>query len=64
MIAKFSREKRELRGVIDAIEQEEEMRNNEAKHAFEQLRGEIKDKNLEEITSMLRISLDAQIEVL
>ena len=40
------------------------MRNNEAKHAFEQLRGEIKDKNLEEITSMLRISLDAQIEEL
>lgn len=63
MIAKFGREKRELQAIIDQIEQEEDMRNNEAKHAFEQLREEIRNKNLEEI-NMLRISLDAQIEEL
>jgi DNA repair exonuclease SbcCD ATPase subunit len=63
MLAKFTREKRELQAIIDAIEQEEELRNNEAKHAFEQLREEIRNKNLEEI-NMLRISLDAQIEEL
>lgn len=34
-----------------------------AKHSFEQLREEIRNKNLEEI-NMLRISLDAQIEEL
>jgi delta-aminolevulinic acid dehydratase/porphobilinogen synthase len=33
----------------------------QAKHQFEQLREEIRNKNLEEI-NMLRISLDAQIE--
>jgi hypothetical protein len=63
MLSKFNREKRELQAIIDAIEQEEDMRNNEAKHAFEQLREEIRNKNLEEI-NMLRISLDAQIEEL
>ena len=36
---------------------------SQAKHAFEQLREEIRNKNLEEI-NMLRISLDAQIEEL
>jgi hypothetical protein len=35
----------------------------QAKHAFEQLREEIRNRNLEEI-NMLRISLDAQIEEL
>lgn len=34
---------------------------HQAKHQFEQLREEIRNKNLEEI-NMLRISLDAQIE--
>jgi chromosome segregation ATPase len=63
MISKFNREKRELQSIIDAIEQEEDLRNSEAKHAFEQLREEIRNKNLEEI-NMLRISLDAQIEEL
>lgn len=63
MLTKFEREKRELSAIIDAIEQEEDGRNNEAKHAFEQLREEIRNRNLEEI-NMLRISLDAQIEEL
>ena len=39
------------------------MRCEQAKHSFEQLREEIRNKNLEEI-NMLRISLDAQIEEL
>eukprot|EP01036_Dinobryon_divergens_P031639 gene31639-41074_t len=63
MISKFKHEKKELAAIIDAIEQEEESRDNEAKHSFEQLREEIRNKNLEEI-NMLRISLDAQIEEL
>lgn len=63
MLGKFSREKRELGAIIEAIETEEDGRNNEAKHAFEQLREEIRNRNLEEI-NMLRISLDAQIEEL
>lgn len=86
MIGKFRHEKRELQAIIEAIEQEEESRENEvitkssgaldttvlnrcfiqfpqAKHAFEQFREEIRNRNLEEI-NMLRISLDAQIEEL
>lgn len=63
MLSKFHKEKKELTAIIDAIQQEEEGRNSDAKHAFEQLREEIRNKNLEEI-NMLRISLDAQIEEL
>mmetsp|Transcript_38 Transcript_38/g.80 ORF Transcript_38/g.80 Transcript_38/m.80 type:complete len:514 (+) Transcript_38:199-1740(+) len=61
MVGKFKQEKKELAAIIDAIETEEEGRDSEAKHQFEQLREEIRNKNLEEI-NMLRISLDAQIE--
>ena len=60
---RFKQEKKELKSIIDAIENEEEERENEARTAFEQLREEIRNKNLEEI-NMLRISLDAQIEEL
>jgi hypothetical protein len=60
---KFKQEKKDLRSIIDAIEGEEEDKENEAKHAFEQLREEIRNRNLEDI-NMLRISLDAQIEEL
>eukprot|EP01041_Mallomonas_annulata_P011596 gene11596-24275_t len=63
MLTKFAQEKKELSAVIDAIEQEENEREAEAKHSFEQLREEIRNRNLEEI-NMLRISLDAQIEEL
>ena len=63
MLSKFHKEKKELTAIIDAIQQEEAGRNNDAKHAFEQLREEIRNRNLEEI-NMLRISLDAQIEEL
>jgi len=88
IVGKFKQEKKELAAVIEAIELEEEGRNNDVrdhishnttmsfplthsfpslffllqtKHQFEQLREEIRNKNLEEI-NMLRISLDAQIE--
>lgn len=61
--SKFQNEKKELNSIIDSIEAQEEARDNDAKHLFEQLREEIRNKNLEEI-NMLRISLDAQIEEL
>ena len=61
MVAKFLQEKKELRAVIDAIEHEENERESEAKHVFDQLREEIRNRSLEDI-NMLRISLDAQIE--
>jgi hypothetical protein len=60
---KFAREKRDLKSIIGAIEKEEQEREGEAKHAFEQLREEIRNRNLEDV-NMLRINLDAQIEEL
>ena len=60
---KFKNEKRALSAIIVAVDSEEEERENEVKHAFEQLREEIRNRNLEDI-NMLRISLDAQIEEL
>lgn len=63
MLEKFAKEKAELTAIIEAIDQEEESREAEAKHAFEQLREEIRNKDHEEF-NMLRISLDAQIEEL
>ena len=63
MLIKFRQEKKELTAVIETIESDENDREAEAKHSFEQLREEIRNRNLEEI-NMLRISLDAQIEEL
>lgn len=63
MLIKFRQEKKELTAVIETIETDENDREAEAKHSFEQLREEIRNRNLEEI-NMLRISLDAQIEEL
>jgi len=63
MVSKFGHEKNELQSILKSIEDHEESCDNDAKHAFEQLREEIRNKNLEEI-NMLRISLDAQIEEL
>ena len=60
---KFSKEKSDLRAIIDTIEQEESSKETEAKYAYEQLREEIRNRALEDI-NMLRISLDAQIEEL
>ena len=61
MMGKYNVEKHELRMLISSIDDEEEEKDAEAKHAFEQLREEIRNKSLEDI-NMLRISLDAQIE--
>jgi chromosome segregation ATPase len=63
MSEKFKQEKKELSAIIDAIEQEEEDRDAEQKHSFQQLREEIGTRNRDEI-NMLRVSLDAQIEEL
>lgn len=60
---KFTQERNDLQSIIDHVEAEEEEKENEAKHAYEQLREEIRNRNLEDI-NMLRISLDAQIEEL
>jgi hypothetical protein len=61
MLDKFQNEKMELKAIIEAIDQEEETRNMEAQHIFEQLREEIKGRNHEEIDT-LRVALDDQIK--
>lgn len=58
---KFMQEKKELIAIVEAVEQQEEEVESEAKHAFEQLREEIRNRNGEDI-NMLRINLDTQIE--
>ena len=58
---KFTQEKKELAAIIEAVEQQEEEVESEAKHSFEQLREEIRNRNGEDI-NMLRINLDTQIE--
>lgn len=60
---KFAQEKKEMLAIIEAVDRQEEEVESEAKHAFEQLREEIRNRNGEDI-NMLRISLDAQIEEL
>ena len=60
---KFTQERNDLQSIIDHVEAEEEEKENEAKHSYEQLREEIRNRNLEDI-NMLRISLDAHIEEL
>mmetsp|Transcript_20560 Transcript_20560/g.18702 ORF Transcript_20560/g.18702 Transcript_20560/m.18702 type:complete len:337 (+) Transcript_20560:44-1054(+) len=61
IINNFKQEKKTLTTIINDIEKEEEDRENDSKHSFEQLREEIRNRNLEDI-NMLRISLDTQIE--
>ena len=63
IVGKFQQEKKEMLAIIEAVETEEEECENEARHQFEQLREEIRNRNGEDI-NMLRISLDAQIEEL
>lgn len=63
IIKKLNLEKKNLLSIINTIENEEENKNNDIKHIYEQTREEIRNKNLEDI-NMLRISLDAQIEEL
>ncbi|KAJ8614620.1 hypothetical protein CTAYLR_008994 [Chrysophaeum taylorii] len=54
-------ETQELNDIMAAVEAEEQEREAEAKQEHEQLREEIRNRNLEEI-NMLRIHLDTQIE--
>jgi dynein regulatory complex subunit 2 len=63
IVSKFSSERKDLTALIDCIDKDESEREAEAKHAFETLREELRNRNLEDI-NMLRISLDAQIEEL
>jgi len=63
IVTKFQQEKKEMLAIIEAVGTEEEDCENEARHQFEQLREEIRNRNGEDI-NMLRISLDAQIEEL
>ena len=56
-----SREVSELNDIMNAIDIEESEREAEARQEHEQLREEIRNKNLEEI-NVLRITLDTQIE--
>lgn len=56
-----TREVAELNQLMASVEAEEQEREAEAKQEHEQLREEIRNRNLEEI-NMLRIHLDTQIE--
>ncbi|CAN0277864.1 unnamed protein product, partial [Discosporangium mesarthrocarpum] len=54
-------ETQELSDIMTLVEAQEEEREAEARQEHEQLREEIRNKNLEEI-NVLRITLDTQIE--
>ncbi|KDO24183.1 hypothetical protein SPRG_10611 [Saprolegnia parasitica CBS 223.65] len=56
-------EKNELLNIMRAVEAQEKEREAEAKQEHEQLREEIRNKNLEDI-NVLRITLDSNIEEL
>ncbi|EQC28951.1 hypothetical protein SDRG_13288 [Saprolegnia diclina VS20] len=56
-------EKHELLNIMRAVEAQEKEREAEAKQEHEQLREEIRNKNLEDI-NVLRITLDSNIEEL
>lgn len=58
-----ARETRELNRVLAAVDQLEKEREAEARQEHEQLREEIRNKNLEDI-NVLRITLDSSIEEL
>lgn len=58
-----ARETRELKRVLAAVDQLEKEREAEARQEHEQLREEIRNKNLEDI-NVLRITLDSSIEEL
>ncbi|KAH8091501.1 hypothetical protein JL720_5808 [Aureococcus anophagefferens] len=61
IVKQHALETQELNDIMSAVESEEQEREAEAKQEHEQLREEIRNKNLEEI-NMLRIGLDSQIE--
>jgi hypothetical protein len=61
IVKQHSKEKEELNDIMSAIDAQEQDREADAKQEHEQLREEIRNKNLEEI-NVLRITLDTQIE--
>lgn len=61
--AQHAGETRELRRVLEAVDAQEKEREAEARQEHEQLREEIRNKNLEDI-NVLRITLDSSIEEL
>ncbi|RLN15333.1 hypothetical protein BBJ28_00002989 [Nothophytophthora sp. Chile5] len=63
LTTQHSLERGELQRLMQAVDQQEKEREAEAKQEHEQLREEIRNKNLEDI-NVLRITLDSSIEEL
>ncbi|ETM44410.1 hypothetical protein F442_10652 [Phytophthora nicotianae P10297] len=63
LIAQHTMERNELQRIMQAVDQQEKEREADAKQEHEQLREEIRNKNLEDI-NVLRITLDSSIEEL
>lgn len=63
IVAQHALEKNELLRIMRAVEQQEKEREAETRQEHEQLREEIRNKNLEDI-NVLRITLDSNIEEL
>jgi|TARA_B110000091_G_C13756765_1_gene450253 hypothetical protein len=63
MIAHHAAESGQLKDIMAAVEADEKDRETDSKHEHEQLREEIRNKNLEDI-NVLRITLESQIEEL
>ncbi|KAG6604528.1 Coiled-coil domain-containing protein 65 [Phytophthora cinnamomi] len=63
LITQHTMERSELQRIMQAVDQQEKEREADAKQEHEQLREEIRNKNLEDI-NVLRITLDSSIEEL
>ncbi|KAL3666303.1 hypothetical protein V7S43_008555 [Phytophthora oleae] len=63
LITQHTMERNELQRIMQAVDQQEKEREADAKQEHEQLREEIRNKNLEDI-NVLRITLDSSIEEL
>jgi len=63
LVAQHTMERNELQRIMQAVDQQEKEREADAKQEHEQLREEIRNKNLEDI-NVLRITLDSSIEEL
>ncbi|DBA04876.1 TPA: hypothetical protein N0F65_006878 [Lagenidium giganteum] len=63
IVTQHTMERNELLHIMHAVEQQEKDREAEARQEHEQLREEIRNKNLEDI-NVLRITLDSSIEEL
>ncbi|KAK1933929.1 Dynein regulatory complex subunit 2 [Phytophthora citrophthora] len=63
LITQHTMERNELQRIMQAVDHQEKEREADAKQEHEQLREEIRNKNLEDI-NVLRITLDSSIEEL